>query len=144
MQQCCIQHCCIQHSVQNFYATCREMLQATFNKMADSTETVGACAVIVAILAKRRRRRRRKRTLWTREWIRNRQKFGVYHQLLQELRLTDVSSYRNFLRMDISSFEELLRLTGPTITYKDTNMRQAISPSERLALTLRFLATGKC
>lgn len=90
--------------------------------MADTAETVGVCAVIVATIMRRKHRRRRKQTVWTREWIRNRQKFGAYHQLLQELRLSDVSSYRNFLRMDISSFEELLRLTGPAITYRDTNM----------------------
>ena len=32
----------------------------------------------------------------------------------------------------------------PRITYQDTVMKQAISPAERLAVTLRFLATGKC
>ena len=111
-------------------------------RMADKDVIVGACGVIIATVLKRRRRRRRNRTVWTRGWIRNRQQFGVYHQLLKELQLSDVSSYRNFLRMDVSTFEELLRFTGPAITYQDTNMRQAISPAERLALTLRFLATG--
>ena len=45
--------------------------------------------------------------------------------------------------MDMNTFDELLRLVGPHISYQDTNMRQAISPGERLALTLRFLATGE-
>ena len=62
---------------------------------------------------------------------------------MQELRLSDASSYRNFLRMDAATFDELLQMVGPLITYQDTNMRQSISPGERLALTLRFLATGK-
>ena len=34
------------------------------------------------------------------------------------------------------------KMTAPSITYQDTNMREAIFPGERLALTLRFLATG--
>lgn len=119
------------------------MLRATFNqKMADTDLMLGACGAILAIILRRRRKRRRNRTVWTREWIKKRQRFGAYHQLLQELRLSDTSSYCNFLRMDVSTFEELLRVTGPSITYRDTNMRQAISPGERLALTLRFLATG--
>ena len=55
----------------------------------------------------------------------------------------DVSSYRNFVRMDAASFEELLQMVAPLITYQDTTMREAIPPAERLAVTLRFLATGE-
>ena len=42
--------------------------------------------------------------------------------------MADTSTYRNFLRMDVSAFDELLGLLGPLITYQDTNMQQAISP----------------
>ena len=63
---------------------------------------------------------------------------------MREIRLLDTSSYNNFLWMDASTFEELLSSIAPRITYQDTVMRQAISPAERLAVTLRFLATGKC
>lgn len=101
------------------------------------------CAVIIAIIMKRRKRRRRNRTVWTRDWIKNRKRHGAYHHLLQELRVSDLASYSNFLRMDVSTFEELLRVTAPAITYQDTNKREAISPGERLAVTLRFLATGE-
>ena len=104
---------------------------------------IGACGVIIAILLKRSHNNRRKRRVWIREWIKNRPQFGVYHQLVQELRLTDAGTYRHFLRMDMSTFDELLQLVEPHITYQDTNMRQAISAGERLALTLRFLATGE-
>lgn len=54
----------------------------------------------------------------------------------------DTSSYRNFVRMDSSTFEELLSKVAPKITYQNTVMREAISAGERLAVTLRFLATG--
>ena len=110
-------------------------------KMAD-LHSLGACAAVVAIVVNRRRRRRRNRTIWVREWVKNRKDQGAYHQLLQELRLTDTSSYRNFLRMDDPTFDELLHMVGPMITYQDTVMRKAIPPGERLALTLRYLATG--
>ena len=36
----------------------------------------------------------------------------------------------------------LLSKVQPLIAYHDTFMRKAIPPEERLALTLRFLATG--
>ena len=110
-------------------------------KIAD-LHTLGACAAVVAILVNRRRRRRRNRTIWVREWVKNRKDQGAYHQLLQELRLTDTSSYRNFLRMDAPTVDELPHMVGPMIMYQDTVMRKAISPGERLALTLRYLATG--
>ena len=57
-------------------------------------------------------------------------------------RLLDTSSYKNFVRMGTVTFEDLLSVIAPRITYQDTVMRQAISPGERLAVTLRFLATG--
>ena len=113
------------------------------SKMAGEDLLFSVCALVIAIIMKRRRKRRRKRKIWTRDWVRNRQKYGAYHQLLQELRISDSTSYRNFLRMDIATFEELLQITAPAITYQDTNKREAIPPGERLAVTLRFLATGK-
>ena len=54
-----------------------------------------------------------------------------------------MSSYRNFVRMNAATFETLLNMVAPLIFPKDTNMRGAIPPGERLALTLRFLATGE-
>ena len=64
-------------------------------------ECVGACAVVIVTRLRRHR-------FWVREWLQRRESYGAYHQLLQELQLMDTSSYRNFLRMDSSSFEELL------------------------------------
>ena len=103
------------------------------------------CAgIVIACLMKRRCRSiLKKRNVWVRSWVKNHQKFDVYHQLVRELRLADEASYTNFLRMDISTFDELLGLVSPLIRYKDTNMWCAIPPGERLAVTLRFLATGK-
>ena len=102
-----------------------------------------ACVALIALILRCRRRKRRNRILWTREWTRNQEYQGTFHQLLQELRVLDVSSYRNFVRMDAASFEELLLAVAPRIVCQDTVMREAIPPAERLAVTLRFLATGE-
>jgi len=50
--------------------------------------------------------------------------------------------FRNCTRIRASYFEILLQLIGPSIKKQDTNMRQAIAISMRLAVTLRFLTTG--
>jgi len=44
--------------------------------------------------------------------------------------------------MSPERFEHLLELVGPKISKKDTRFRNAIPAAERLALTLRFLASG--
>ncbi|GFV33301.1 DDE Tnp4 domain-containing protein [Trichonephila clavipes] len=43
--------------------------------------------------------------------------------------------------MDVSTFEELIALVSPSIERKNTSMRKAIPAAERIALTLRYLAT---
>jgi len=61
------------------------------------------------------KRKRRHRTLWMKSWVARRLEYGVYHSLVQELRQDDPSAYRNFLRMNWSSFNDLLSCVGPHI-----------------------------
>ncbi len=56
--------------------------------MAEKELVVAACAVIIGVIARSRQKRRRRRIKTV--WILNRHQHGVYHQLLQELRLSDV------------------------------------------------------
>ncbi|GFX84353.1 protein ALP1-like [Trichonephila clavipes] len=55
----------------------------------------------------------------------------------------DRESYRRFLRMDASTFEELVALVSPSIERKNISMRKAIPAAERIALTLKYLTTGE-
>ena len=103
--------------------------------MADM-QTLGVCTFVATLIIKRRRKRQRNRSFWVREWTQNQEERGAYHQLLQELRLNDTTSHHNFLRMDAATFDELLQKVGPLIAHRDTILRKAIPPSERLALTL--------
>lgn len=77
-----------------------------------------------------------------REILRTRRTEGAYSILIPRL-ISDKTHFRNYFRMSQDTFEDLLRLVGPEIIRKETIMRQSISPRERLAVTLRFLATGK-
>ncbi|CAH1115660.1 unnamed protein product [Psylliodes chrysocephalus] len=54
----------------------------------------------------------------------------------------NIGQFENVCRMSSADFEILLNLIEPVIRKKDTNYRESISPKERLAVTLRFLATG--
>ena len=44
--------------------------------------------------------------------------------------------------MPSTDFENIINLVGPKIMKNYTHFRQAISVQEKVALTLRFLATG--
>lgn len=49
---------------------------------------------------------------------------------------------KNFTRMNSETFEDLCIKLEPIIGKKDTSFRKAITTKERLAITLRFLASG--
>ena len=104
---------------------------------------LGALAVLQQIDTKETQEKLRKgKTWWVRPWIARRQQLGAFHALVRELEMEDPRAFANFVRMDIQQFHHLLDLVTPYITHKDTLMRDAIPPAERLAVTLRFLATG--
>lgn len=54
----------------------------------------------------------------------------------------DPASFTNYTRMQEDIWNELLVLLTPHIQKQDTVMREAISPRDRLSVTLRYLATG--
>nr|CAH7718753.1 unnamed protein product [Callosobruchus chinensis] len=54
----------------------------------------------------------------------------------------DSGHLKNFTRMTAEDFERLIILVGPKISKMDTKFRKAIPVQDRLAITLRFLATG--
>lgn len=83
----------------------------------------------------------RNRGQWVRQFVSDRKAHGAYHCLINVLK-ADQKGYKNFFRMDFPTFEELLDKVSPLIAKQDTVMREAIPSEERLAITLRFLATG--
>ncbi|KAM3921244.1 uncharacterized protein RB166_010652 [Leptodactylus fuscus] len=60
-----------------------------------------------------------------------------------EVKESKVDDFRNYLQMSEESFKNLLSAVKPLIEKKDTVMRASIPAEQRLAATLRFLATGK-
>jgi hypothetical protein len=91
---------------------------------------------------RRVQRRRQRITVWVRPWLERRVQLGQYTRLMEELRVEDVRSFRNFLRMDDAMFQELLDRVTPRITKVDTFCRKALDPGLKLAITLRYLASG--
>ncbi|XP_016398091.1 uncharacterized protein LOC107731504 [Sinocyclocheilus rhinocerous] len=98
--------------------------------------------VCALICSEKQKQKKKKKRIWKREFPGRREQPGL-SVLQRELEMTDENGFGELLRMTAEEFEFLLRLVGPLITKQHTKMRRAISPRDRLSVTLRFLATGK-
>lgn len=87
---------------------------------------------------KKKQRKKRRKRWWVKKIYQNRLEY--VNRLLEDVRFEE--DVTNFLRMSKQDFEHLLTLIEPAVKKRDTYMRSAITTKERLALTLRFLATG--
>lgn len=111
-----------------------DLLQILMNEEDDDQ------AAFIALL--RRRRRRQARRFWVRPWVARRELFGHYATLMAELERESHGDFKTFLRMEPAMFHEMLDRLTPRLTKLDTNFRKPLEPGLKLAVTLRFLATG--
>jgi len=85
--------------------------------------------------------KRKLRSKLAKEWLLKRSN-PSHINLLKELKL-EPGDWYNYLRMDSEAYLELLQKVTPRTTKCDSVMRRAVTPHERLSVTLRFLATGR-
>ncbi|XP_064108616.1 uncharacterized protein LOC135216990 [Macrobrachium nipponense] len=97
-----------------------------------------ALSLLIVLL---RRRRRRRRALWMHPITASRLTHGQFYMIMSDLRADD-DKFFDYFRMTQESFNELLAIIGPHIRKDSTHLRKSIPAEERLAITLRFLATG--
>jgi len=81
----------------------------------------------------------KKRRWWERQLFQRRKNYSGENFILD---LHDGDLFNNFTRMSSTDFEFLINLIGPKVIKENTNFRDSISVSVRLAITLRFLSTG--
>jgi hypothetical protein len=121
-------------------------VQQLYSLVCEEEIIVNAGIVALMQLKKLQGKQKRKRNLqrkwWCRPWLLRRPLFGQYEKLMSELAMEDVLGFKNFLRIDPDLFNELLQRITPRIERKDTFFRKALEPGLRLALTLRYMATG--
>ncbi|RVE57693.1 hypothetical protein OJAV_G00218720 [Oryzias javanicus] len=97
-------------------------------------------AAILALLLLRLRRERRRR-FWVRPSNQSPRERGQLQNLIAELR-RDGQRHRRYFRMSVEKFDEILSIIGPDLRRQTTNFRNPVSPEERLAVALRYLASG--
>ena len=103
------------------------------------SDTEARCLAIALALSLKRKEKKKRR--WMKEWLKRRNEY-THENILKDLRLSEPSDFQNFLRLDTTSFDELLKVITPRIEKRNTTIRDAIPPGQRLSITLRYLATG--
>ena len=90
-----------------------------------------------------KQRPRRRHNMWVRPWLLQREERGAYHNIMADLYATDIPGFTNYMRMTPEFFEMMKTRLEPRLARQATNYRAPISVGEKLALTIRYLATGE-
>jgi hypothetical protein len=92
-------------------------------------------ALVCALLLRTRNVKKRKK-FWLHPVTSQRLLRGKFYSLYEDLRAHPKFFFRYF-RMSTATFDKLMVLLGPSLTFQDTKMRKPMPPEERLAVTLR-------
>jgi len=85
---------------------------------------------------------KKRRKEWVSPYLQRRVEYGHYHNLMSELAAESPELYKNFIRMPKEMFDEIVERVTPYIQKRRTFWRVPLDPGLRVAITLRFLATG--
>ena len=99
--------------------------------------------VVRAVRAKRQKRKPKRKQCWVMPYLRRRVERGYYNTIMKELSTESPLLYRNFTRINEALFDEIVLRVTPHIRRKMTYWRRPIEPGLRVAITLRYLATGE-
>ena len=79
-----------------------------------------------------------------RRWIKRRSSQGYFNNIIEELGVEDRTGFRDLFRMEVTDFEYILTQTSDIISPKHRlGGTDPIKCDQRLAITLRYLATGE-
>ncbi|XP_063393367.1 uncharacterized protein LOC134678652 [Cydia fagiglandana] len=106
-----------------------------------SNFTFSELAIIAIILDNENERNSRKRRYWVHDMLRQRKSEGEYWNIRKRL-LDDEEKFYIYFRMPRYLFYYVLNIIEDDIYKRNTRFREAVSPEEKLAVTLRYLISG--
>ncbi len=83
--------------------------------------------------------------MWVASWLTEyqRRRYSTYYTLMPLLLDEDEAAFKRLTRITPEMWHHLLGRVGPRIKKQDTDQRCALEPGLKLAVTLRYLATGE-
>jgi hypothetical protein len=110
------------------------------DRMASDDEVLITSASFIVMRALLKTKSSKKRRWWMTSVFRSHNRYSGC-DLLCDLRVENLHFWTS-CRLSYSDFDALTNLSGPRISKKDASFRKAIRVTRRLAVTLRFLASG--
>jgi hypothetical protein len=103
----------------------------------DAAVLTGISAAFIVLKNARKKREKYQRSLWVKDYIKSRNS-----RIIRDLELNENVLFKNFTRMSKTNFYTLLGIVEPKITKQNTRFRESVPAEMKLAITLRYLATG--
>lgn len=114
--------------------------------MKAKDKLVAATTILLLLSSIKRQHRTINRKKWIDSWL---VQYGTesidglwYEKVFDEWAKSNPERFKRTFRLPPAIFNQLLGLVEPIITKQDTVMRRAVPPEKRLAITLKYLATG--
>lgn len=112
----------------------------------EEDEDLLLCLLALLVAKKKKaqeaRRLRAPRRFWQAPILQEIQEHGAWYHLIPMMRETEPDRFQNFMRMSPDTFDELLAKVQPWLEAKPCRFREPLEAGEKLAITLRFLASG--
>lgn len=99
-------------------------------------DAIEVACVIYLYYRNQVKRKKNKKRYWIHPILETRNECGQFASCFQELKKYE-DKFFGYIRMSVSSFEELLKVLYEAIKGQDTKFRDCIQPEQKLVITLR-------
>jgi len=106
-------------------------------EVSDAAVLASISAAFIVFKNVRKRRRKYQRLIWVKDFLKSRNS-----RIMRDLEFNEDILFKNFTCMSKTNFYMLLGIVEPMITKQNTHFRDSVPPEMKLAITLRYLATG--
>ena len=111
-----------------------------------SASCVAGCLLLAAVFRRRRLQSMRSRSCSIRPYFQRRMQKGAFRSDIVEMRRLNKTLHFHYVRFSPALFDKLLQLIDPFLTRRcamTSRIRAPITNAEKLAVTLRYLASGQ-
>lgn len=106
-------------------------------EVSDAAMLAGISAAFIVLKNVKKKREKYRRSIWVKDYLKSRNS-----RIMRDLEFNEDVLFKNFTRMSKTNFYTLLGIVEPMITKQNTRFRESVPAEMKLAITLRYLATG--